>query len=258
MQNNTFSRLYLRQNLIVLNEVSSTNDYLRQHLSNIKPLPEATAIMAIQQTQGKGQRGNTWHSSPEESLTISFLLYPQNLSVQQAFNLNMMISIGIQEWLTKWLPHTQIKWPNDLYVNHKKLGGILIENQLSGTQIRSSIIGIGINIHQKFFPADIAQRATSLDLEGNTHPQHFTLKDYALSLLGDLLTSYSETDLNDTEGLLNKYQKNLYQKDTIASYQIEKQIHSGILQGVEPDGRLRVNINGKNQLFDFKEIRFLK
>src|SRR5690606_5604299 len=93
LQNNTFSRLYLRQNLIVLEEVTSTNDYLKELLSNITPLPEATAIMATHQVKGRGQRGNSWLSQPSETLAISLVLYPKDFFIQQSFNLNMLICL---------------------------------------------------------------------------------------------------------------------------------------------------------------------
>lgn len=76
MQNNTFLRLYMGLNLIKLDRVASTNDYLREQLSNFKPLDEGSAIMATEQFQGKGQRGNIWRSEPGKNLTLSLLLYP--------------------------------------------------------------------------------------------------------------------------------------------------------------------------------------
>ncbi|TYR37032.1 biotin--[acetyl-CoA-carboxylase] ligase [Sphingobacterium phlebotomi] len=255
LQNNTFSRLYLRQNLIVLEEVTSTNDYLKELLSNIKPLPEATAIMAIHQVKGKGQRGNSWLSKPSETLAISLTLYPKDFSVHQSFNLNMLICLGIQRWAATILPHVQIKWPNDIYANGKKLGGVLIENQLAGYHVRSSVVGIGINIKQQAFPTAIQDKATSLYIEEPTTPPQ-SLEEYGLSLLSTIMELYESIDLQDTQQLLDAYNDCLFRKEIPAYYEIEGETFSGIIQGVEGDGKLKILINDQERLFDLKEISF--
>ncbi|HLT86914.1 MAG TPA: biotin--[acetyl-CoA-carboxylase] ligase [Sphingobacterium sp.] len=255
LQNNTFSRLYLRQNLIVLEEVTSTNDYLKELLSNIKPLPEATAIMAIHQAKGKGQRGNLWLSKPAETLAISFVLYPKDFSIAQSFNLNMLICLGVQHWAGTFLPNVQIKWPNDIYVNDKKLGGILIENQLSGHHIRSSVIGIGINIKQQTFSTAIRDKATSLYIEEPTTSTQ-SLEHYGLSLLSTIMAFYESVDLRDTQPLLDAYNGSLFRKGIPAYYEIEGKTFLGIIQDVDSNGKLKILINGQERLFDLKEISF--
>lgn len=255
LQNNTFSRLYLRQNLIVLEEVTSTNDYLKELLSNIKPLPEATAIMAIHQVKGKGQRGNLWLSKPAETLAISFVLYPTDFSVEQSFNLNMLICLGVQHWASTLLPNVQIKWPNDIYVNDKKLGGILIENQLSGRHVRSSVIGIGINIKQQNFPTAIQDKATSLYIEKPMAPTQ-SLEHYGLSLLSTIMALYKSLDLRETRPLLDTYNGCLFRKGIPACYEIEGGTFLGTIQEVDNNGKLKILIHGEERSFDLKEISF--
>src|SRR5690606_859527 len=255
LQNNTFSRLYLRQNLIVLEEVTSTNDYLKQLLSNIKPLPEATAIMATHQIRGKGQRGNSWLDEPSETLAISFVLYPKDISIHQSFNLNMLVCVAIQRWASTLLPDVQVKWPNDIYIRGKKLGGVLIENQLSGQHIRSSVIGIGINIKQETFPTTIQGKATSLYIENPEASKH-ALEHYGLSLLSTITAQYEHTDLQDTGQLLDIYNNLLFRKGVPAFYEIEGETVMGIIQGVESNGKLNIMIHDEEQVFDLKEIRF--
>lgn len=255
MQNNTFSRLYLRQNLIVLEEVTSTNDYLKELLSNIKPLPEATAIMATHQVKGKGQRGNVWLSKPAETLAISFALYPKDFSIEQSFNLNMLVCLGIQQWASTLLPDVQIKWPNDIYVGGKKLGGVLIENQLSGSHIRSSVIGIGLNIKQQAFPITIQDKATSLYLEKPKIPLQ-SLEHYGLSLLSTIMALYGSIDLQDTQQLLDTFNGCLFRKGVSAYYEIEGETFSGTILGVKSDGKLKILIDNQERLFDLKEISF--
>ena len=255
LQNNTFSRLYLRQNLIVLDQVTSTNDYLKELLSNIKPLPEATAIMATHQAKGKGQRGNTWLSEPGEVLAVSFVLYPEELTVDQSFNLNLLACIAVQNWAATMLPEVQIKWPNDIYVNGRKLGGILIENQLAGRYIRSSIIGIGINIRQHRFPDAIQHRATSLYME-NPASSTQNLDEYATSLLYSIMDRYKNTDLRQTTELLETYNRLLFRRGIPAVYEIQGEQVLGTIMEVRKNGKLKLSIQGEERDFDLKEIRF--
>lgn len=255
MQNNTFSRLSLRQNLIVLEQTPSTNDYLKEYLSNTTPRAEGTAIMANHQTQGKGQRGTTWLSAPGENLTISFVLYPNQLNPLEAFNLNMLVSLGIHAWASQLVGHVKIKWPNDIYVNNKKVGGVLIENQLSHGTIKSSIIGIGINLNQADFPIELRDKATSLRQESGLV---YNIEETGLDLLESILTVYASINVKDTDLLLNRYNDLLFQKDQKAIYAIQEKEYTGIIQGVDHQGKLIVNLDNENQTFDLKEIKFVR
>ena len=162
MQNNIFSSLFVGQNLLTLKEVDSTNNFLKNLLSNSKPLPEGTVIMAESQFAGRGQQNNQWHAEPGKNLTFSILLNPTFLGIANQFDLTRTISLGVYDALQPILGHQfKIKWPNDLYYGDQKLGGMLIENLISGTQIKNAIIGIGINVNQENFPAD-ASNATSI------------------------------------------------------------------------------------------------
>lgn len=256
LQNNTFSGLNLRQNLIVLDEVSSTNDYLKELLSNIKPLAEGTAIMAKHQTNGKGQRGNTWLTTPNENLSMSLLLYPSELLIQHAFNLNMVICLGVQQWLKRYIKDVYIKWPNDIFVGRKKIGGILIENQLKGKTVKSSIVGIGININQQDFPASLSKLATSLKLNlGSTEP--LSVEHCCLEMLSEIFTLYKQSNLTNSQNIRAAYTASLFQLGKVELFEINGKQTEGIIQGIDSVGRLIVLINESTQSFDLKEIRFL-
>src|ERR1700744_426361 len=109
LQNNTFSGLFVGQNLVTLTEVDSTNNFLKQSLANSTPLTEGTVIMAESQYAGRGQQHNRWHSEPGKNLTFSILLKPTFLPLSQQFNLNVAISVGIIKALQKVLgPQTKV------------------------------------------------------------------------------------------------------------------------------------------------------
>jgi BirA family biotin operon repressor/biotin-[acetyl-CoA-carboxylase] ligase len=153
LQNNIFSGLFVGQNLVTLKEVDSTNNFLKSILSNSKPVPEGTVIMAENQYAGRGQHQNTWHAQPGKNLTFSLLLTPHFLTPQLQFHLTRAVSLGVYDALHPLLGDAlKIKWPNDIYFGDRKLGGMLIENMIQGGQMRNAIVGIGLNINQDNYP----------------------------------------------------------------------------------------------------------
>ena len=161
MQNNTFSTLFVGQNLIKLSSVDSTNNFLKSLVSNSEPLPEGTVIMADDQYAGRGQQNNIWKAEPGKNLTFSVLLKPTFLPLSQQFLLNMVVSTAINNALSHFLSDgLSVKWPNDIYFRDQKIGGVLIENTIVGNDIKTAIIGIGINVNQQHFEAELTVKAT--------------------------------------------------------------------------------------------------
>ncbi|UZJ65344.1 hypothetical protein OKW96_03830 [Sphingobacterium sp. KU25419] len=99
MQNNTFSGLIIGQNVITVDRVSSTNDYFKDNLSKFKPQDEGSAILAVEQYAGKGQRGNMWITEPGKNIITSILVYPHFLKIDEQFALSCAICLGIMKWL---------------------------------------------------------------------------------------------------------------------------------------------------------------
>ena len=108
-----------------------------------------TTITALLQTAGKGQRGKTWADSKGKSLLMSMIVAPQcKLDHQFVFSASIAVAVAevLQSLYQPW--QVQIKWPNDIIVNAKKAGGILIENVLRGSAWPYSVIGLGLNVLQ--------------------------------------------------------------------------------------------------------------
>jgi len=257
LQNNTFSGESPSQNIIVLDEIGSTNDYLKSELSNFKPFAEWTAIMARHQTAGKGQRGNTWLVPPNKNLTFSTFVLPKELLLSQHFFLNILVSLSICDWLENQGLQAEIKWPNDIYLNGKKICGILLENTAQGNNIRQSIIGIGINVNQEEFPEEIQQRASSILLEtGKTTPSLEVACAQILVHLQKRFFNFSGQN-DQLKRLLDEYNKQLYQRGIPAYYSSENKIFQGTIQKVDNEGQLYLTINEKEKVFQFKELKFL-
>ncbi len=254
MQNNIFSALFVGQNLLTLKEVNSTNDFLKNLLSNSKPLPEGTVIMAETQFAGRGQQNNKWHSEPGKNLTFSVLLNPSFLSIAEQFDLTRAISLGVTDALEPILgDQLKIKWPNDIYYGDKKLGGMLIENLLQGDKMKNSIIGIGLNINQDLFPDD-AQNAISV--------KQILHKDYDLKmLLADICSHIESWYLNlragKKETVRIAYLDRLYALNQLRQFKAGGDVFEGTIKSVRNNGLLVVDNNNHEQEFSLKEIEFI-
>lgn len=254
MQNNTFSGLFVGQNLITLNEIDSTNTFLKDAVSKSTPLLDGTVIMAEKQFAGRGQAENSWQAEPGKNLTFSILLNPGFLSVDKQFELNKAISIALNDVLIKYFPSNAfIKWPNDLYIRNKKIGGMLIENIVQGNKIKHAIIGIGLNVNQENFPANL-KNVTSLKQELHL--------DYDLiGLLGEICSSVEARYLQLKAGYFKKindeYLNQLYLKDQWASFKFDGMIQSGKIVGITDIGQLILETEGETMVFNNKEIEFL-
>lgn len=257
MQNNTIFEDSVPNSIIVLEETSSTNDYLKQLLSKFKPLPAFTAIMTKHQTAGKGQRGNTWNSTANQNLTASFLISPHNLAIQHQFLLTLIASLSVYDIVQQYSDDKQvkIKWPNDVMVNNKKIAGILIENKIVGMNINHSIVGIGINIYQDNFTTDLKNKSTSLILENRK------LNIEILSLVEELqnrLAYYASLANESVDNLLKSYNEKLFYRNTKKRFIFDTQEVEGEIIGVEWDGLLQIVINNELKKIDLKGISYIR
>lgn len=255
MQNNIFSTLFIGQNLIKLLRIDSTNNFLKKTLSNSEPLPEGTVIMADEQYAGRGQQEGIWKAEAGKNLTFSLFLKPHFLLPAQQFYLNIMISVAINQVIGELLgDDIKIKWPNDIYFRNKKLGGILIENNVTGHVIKSSVIGIGINVNQMAFEEDLADKATSIC-------QILKKPLDLMPLLAALCKAIEQQYLHLRSGQYTKmtqnYVNSLYRFQELAAYQKDGKVFEGKIIGVDETGRLKMDVQGETQLFNFKEIQFL-
>ena len=254
MQNNIFSGLFVGQNLITIKQVDSTNNFLKNSLSNSKPFPEGTVIMAEGQYAGRGQQQNRWHSEDGKNLTFSILLNPTFLPLSQQFDLTRAVSLGIINALSPLLgDQLKIKWPNDIYCADGKLGGILIENIVQGGKIKNSVIGIGLNINQDKFPLEVPN-AVSL--------KQILLRDYELKLLlsdicKNIETVYLKLKAGHFDLIRKDYLARLYWLNEQKMFKADGEIFEGIIESVREDGVLILNNGSGATEYTQKEIEFL-
>jgi BirA family biotin operon repressor/biotin-[acetyl-CoA-carboxylase] ligase len=139
---------------VYLDTVDSTNNYVAKMVHD-GTIDHGTVVLADYQVQGRGQRGTNWQSLSGENVTATLFLRWKSMRAEEQFRISMLIAIGVCKFLRNFNIEAEIKWPNDILVNNKKIGGILIENQMKQSLVSSSIIGIGFNVNQTYFPKEI-------------------------------------------------------------------------------------------------------
>ncbi len=248
------SAIFTGKNIIYFNRVTSTNNVLSEMLSNSKPLAEGSVIMAEEQSHGRGQHGTFWESSPGKNITISILYKPEFLTIEKQFYLSMAISIGICNFLEDVLnTKVKIKWPNDIYVGNTKIAGILIENSLIGSYLKSSIIGIGLNVNQVQFNSEAPNPCSMKILTG----KEFNINELLPRLFEEIEIQYLNLKAKKLSYLKEKYLSKLYRFGEEALYKVKGKTIKCNISDIEESGKLVLLTEEGLRSYDTKEIEFI-
>ena len=245
--------IFIGKNLIYLPACQSTNDLALEMLKN-NDIKDGTVIVTSEQTNGRGQRGNKWFSAPGKNLTFSILTNIGKLPVNHLFKLSMAVSTAITDALAERFENVntnplKIKWPNDIYYNKSKLGGILIET-LNNEKEKWAVIGIGLNINQENFNY---LNATSLKLIlGNEFSLPAICEDICIALEKKLALIFYFPDEIDIY-----YYKRLLGYHEVMRFKTGEKLFDGLIKGVAADGKLILQVEKEIMYFDKKEISFL-
>lgn len=245
--------IFTGKRLIYLEEVNSTNSYLSA-LAAQEKVVDGTVVLAAHQLAGKGQRGNVWQAEKGKNLTFSIYYSPAAMRISKQFLLTQAISLGVYDYLCLRCTKVKIKWPNDLYVNDKKIGGMLIENSIKGELISQVVIGIGLNINQETFDASL-QNATSLYIENK---KIYNLEDECKTLLSYVERRYLSW-LNGNHAVLKEQYLNvIYRYKSWHTYKLPNgSVLEGMITGLEETGQLLVqDPTGVQHSFANQEIMF--
>ncbi len=244
--------LVFGNNIIELDVVDSTNSYLLEK-SKENDCFEGDVVYTHFQSEGRGQRDTNWVSNPGENLMFSVFVRPSFLSATNFFLISKLIAIAVHHEVSRICKDAlvEVKWPNDIYVNKKKIGGILIENQFKGSIINQSVIGVGLNINQTNFEG---LNATSLKLESLCD---FDVKTVMLKILQQFEKLYFLIQRGDFSEVEAKYTEALMNYNQIATYIVRNDTCKGTIINVRNNGLLELEINKSIEYFQFKEISFV-
>lgn len=244
----------MNETFIHLNETHSTNSYLRELIMREKEQPEGTVVITDYQTAGRGQKGNSWESERGKNLTFSILLHPNHIPPGKQFFLSQLISIAIVGVLKEYDRHFTIKWPNDIYWKEKKIAGMLIEVDLTGSSLSNAIIGIGININQRHFKSDAPNPVSLTQITGKEH----NLSELLEKILDSIVDAYNKYSPDNEEEIRQKYMALLFRNKGVYPYLYGEEIFNASIEGIEPNGQLILKKeNGSIHTFAFKEISFV-
>ena len=243
--------------MIELDEVDSTNRFLRQ--LDTTGDNRLTLVTAEFQTAGKGAGTNRWESAKGENLLLSLRVMPSHLPVRRMFALSEATALALGETLgvIAQKPGFTVKWPNDIYFEDSKVAGMLIENDLLGALVRSSVIGIGINVNQRRFLSDAPNPRSLADIVG-----HDVERRLVLELFMEHFTYYMKQIDEGKEDMLDAlhehYKKHLYRFGEEHDFCDEMGVFCAKLVDVEPSGHLILqDKEGKRRRYEFKEVRYI-
>lgn len=225
--------------IVHLDETDSTNRWLREQGGE-----EDMVVVADSQTAGRGCGTNTWESEAGQNLTFSLLVHPTMVPANAQFLISMAISLCIADVLGDYFGEVSIKWPNDIYWRDRKLCGILIEQQLSGSLIRQSIIGIGLNVNQTVFVSDAPNPVSMSQILGHEVSRE--------EVLEKILSRFSLEAVDR-----DRYRSLLYRREGYHPYSDANGTFEARLLTVEDDGHLLLcDREGRQRRYAFKEVQF--
>jgi BirA family biotin operon repressor/biotin-[acetyl-CoA-carboxylase] ligase len=243
--------LFTGKRLIYVPECHSTNDLATQILDQFV-VHEGTVVITDRQLRGKGQRGNTWTSADFLNLTLSVVLRPAFLDIRDQFFLNIVASLGVHDVVRQLLDRPVfVKWPNDVIAGGGKIAGILIENQIHGSTIQASVVGIGLNVNQTEFglPA-----ATSLASETG---RQFETGAVFETLMECFEARYLQLRQGKHETLRHTYHDALFGKGERRRFTSGDHAFWGTITGVDKSGDLQIDAEGMPTSYRAQEIRYV-
>lgn len=239
--------------LIHLDETVSTNSYLNS-LCEREDVPDFTIVQADYQTAGRGQRGNSWESEPRQNLTFSYVLHPTFITAQQQFLLSEIAALAVKDCLEEFVEDISIKWPNDIYWKDKKICGMLIENNLTGTCIHQSIAGVGINVNQESFHSPAPNPVSLRQITGKVVDPFFVLSRF----MNHLRDNYELLRAGDDKTIHERYMQSLFRREGQSWFKDRNGLFKASIEHVEPSGKLWVkDEEGKERSYLFKEIEYI-
>ncbi|MFI5152097.1 MAG: biotin--[acetyl-CoA-carboxylase] ligase [Chitinophagales bacterium] len=237
---------------IELASVDSTNNYAMARVHEGLAF-HGSAFFAHEQTLGKGQRGKSWSSGPNENIILSIVLEPGFLQLSEQFMLNSAIALACHDFLKLFVKdEIFIKWPNDLYWSDRKAGGILIESICKGKEWLFAIAGIGININQEKFSSDIPNPVSLRQITGKS----FVPADMARILCDCLEKIYTELKGKNNSKLLARYNAVLYKRNQIAQLKHAGELIQTKILEVNAQGQL-LTVDQLSRRFDLSEVQWL-
>ncbi|MEC3885878.1 biotin--[acetyl-CoA-carboxylase] ligase [Halobacillus litoralis] len=235
-------------------QVESTQEIVHQLAKQGKP--HGTVVIADEQVKGKGRMSRNWDSPKGKGIWMSILLRP-NLPPVQAPQITLLAATVLARMIAErssLVP--QIKWPNDLLINHKKVSGILTEMQAEQDTIQYIVLGMGMNVNQedREIPSDIQYKASSLKIESS---EHWNIQQTVQHILRLFEETYERFESHGFASIKKDWEHFGYKIGEEVTISTMRKTWQATLIGIEPDGALRArSIDGEEEKLYSAEIHW--
>jgi BirA family transcriptional regulator, biotin operon repressor / biotin---[acetyl-CoA-carboxylase] ligase len=238
---------------IELESVDSTNNYAMAQATAGKAL-HGTLVFAHDQWAGKGQRGRTWSSLPGENIVLSAVLEPVAFQAPAVFGLSACVALACHDLFCKYAgsESTRIKWPNDLYWNDRKAGGVLIENHFKGDRWLFAIAGMGININQVEFPPTTRLPVSLRQITG----RRYDAVELARELGSCLENRFTGFEAGGVQAMVDAYNTVLYRRGEEVRLRKDNAVFSTRVERVSTQGELLTR-DVLERRFNFGEVEWV-
>ncbi len=236
-----------------LTETDSTNTYVH-HLAEEKLIQHGTVVISSKQSKGRGQGRNTWVSETGKNMTMSLYMEPHFLPPDKQFFITIFVTLALHDLLSEYAGGFQIKWPNDLLHQARKICGVLVENSISGCELTASVIGVGLNVNQTSFPTTVKNPTSLALIRGSS----LNIEDLLARFIEILNFRYKQLSNKQFDSMKSEYLKRFYLFNENHEFSsIHGAIH-GKITNVLNTGELVFQKTGQSEpvLFSFKEIEF--
>lgn len=238
---------YLGRNFVYCEEIDSTNTFL---LSSKEFDKHGTVILSEFQSAGRGRLQRTWESIADQNLTFSILL-TEDIDADKINFINLGAAIAVAQSIENQfqLP-CELKWPNDVLVNKRKIAGILLDSSSRGSTMSRLVVGIGINVNQPNFTGKFVIPPTSIKKEFRNTAERERLLSEFLNIFEEIL----ETCKTDPEKILADWKSRCKMLGEKIKIQDDKEEKFGIFEDLNENGFLVLRIGDKKEIIHYGDV----
>lgn len=231
-------------NIIRLKKVNSTNTYLRERPELWSD--EFTAVVAEEQTEGRGRHGRSWYSGHGKDLIFSIVFCP-DIAGHWFPAVTIVAGIAVAEALRhKTGLSFNLKWPNDIYFKGKKIAGILCE-LAEDSKHKYVIIGIGVNVNSTVFPGDIPAADSLRNITG----KEFNLEQLLFGVIDSLKEYLMKSSMPLPDDMIREYMSLCISINTEFIFEMNGMLKKGIFKSINTDGSVQLEENGSGKIINY-------
>lgn len=240
---------FIGRNFLYAEEIDSTNSALLDKSNNINT--NGSVFLAEMQTSGRGRKDRVWESSKEQNLTFSILITDKALLKKCINFINFGAALAVSSAIENlYQIKTELKWPNDVLINSKKVSGILLESFSSGNTISKLVVGIGVNVNQSSFPGEYNIPPTSLKFEAGHEVSRERLLSEILNLFEEVVLKIKENPQN----ILKDWKNRCRMIGDQVSVTEDGVVKYGIFDDLDEEGYLMLRTKDKTEKIHFGDV----